>query len=212
MVLTDKERVTTFLIGIVLGCLVVAGLLQRRNHRQSQHEQIYNAPVPEWAEALPKAVPEILHRGKILQFEKKEGPITRSWILEYERNYPFVLIQENTNQSPPKYQYIAADSIHTTPKSGATYKDYREQLKDLKLFPREHHKKQNVIIVGIHQEKPTIEGLQTALKNLQSHPLIESAKLDIIEIREPEESRFQHPGQFRKRITDPKETDDSSGS
>jgi hypothetical protein len=212
MVLTDKERVTTFLIGIFIGCLVVAGLLQRRNHRQSQHEQIYNAPVPEWAEALPKDVPDILHRGKILQFEKKEGPITRSWILEYERNYPFVLIQEDSSSTPPHYQYIAADSIHTTPKSGTTYKDYREQLKELKLFPREHFKKQNVIIVGIHQEKPTIEGLQTALKNLQSHPLVESAKLDIIEIREPEESRFQHPGQFRTRITEPDPSEVTPGT
>ena len=212
MVLTDKERVTTFLIGIVLGCLVVAGLLQRRNHRQSQHEQIYNAPIPEWAEALPEAVPEILHRGKILQFEKKEGLLSRSWILEYERNYPFVLIQEDSTSSPPEYKYIAADCIHTTPKAGATYKEYREQLKELKLFPREHFKKQNVILVGIHQEKPTIEGLHTALEKLKVHPLIDSAKLDIIEIREPEESRFQHPGQFRKRISEPKDSSRTSGS
>ncbi len=212
MVLTDKERVTTFLIGIVLGCLVVAGLLQRRNHRQSQHEQIYNAPIPEWAEALPEAVPEILHRGKILQFEKKEGLLSRSWILEYERNYPFVLIQEDSTSSPPEYKYIAADCIHTTPKPHATYKEYREQLKELKLFPREHFKKQNVILVGIHQEKPTIEGLHTALEKLKVHPLIDSAKLDIIEIREPEESRFQHPGQFRKRISEPKDSSRTSGS
>jgi hypothetical protein len=201
MFLSDKERISTFLIGIVLGCLIVAGLLQRRNDRLNEHDSIRNAPVPEWAEPLPEppTVPDALQFGKILEFQKGEDGKSRSWILQYEKNYPFVLIKEDSSNNPPSYKFIAADTIKTTPKPGVRYQEYRDQLKDLNLFPREHFKKQNVIIVGIHQEKPSIESLYKSLESLQSHPIIQSAELDFIEIREPDESRFQLPGQFMKR-------------
>ena len=201
MFLSDKERTSTFLIGILLGCLIVAGLLQRRSHRLDEHNSIRHAPVPEWAEPLPEApaIPDSLQLGKIVAFQKGDKNPSRSWILQYEKNYPFVLIEEDASSTPMTYRFIAADSIRTTPRSGVSYRDYREKLPEVNLFPREHFKRHNVISVGIHQEKPSIENLYKALETLKGHPLIETAEFDFITIREPEESRFQLPGQFQKK-------------
>ena len=194
MVLTDKERVSTFLIGILLGCLIVAGLLDRRNKRKAAHEEITNAPVPEWAQPLPENLPAALQRGKIKEFQETQDPPSRTWIVEYESNYPFVLIQEDASTTPPTHKFTAADRLVTTPKEGATYKDYQEQLIKLELQPREHFKKKGIIIVGILD--PNIEKLPATLETLRKHPLIKSADYDHIEVRKEERPIFSHPGQF----------------
>jgi hypothetical protein len=210
MILSDKERVTTFLIGILFGCLIVAGLLERRNQRKASHEEISNAPVPEWAQPLPEGLPIALRRGRIKEFKENEGTKARSWLVEYEDNYPFVLIEEDPANDPTTLKYTAADRIITTPKPSTTYKDYQDQLIQLQLQPREHFKKKGIIIVGILD--PTIDKLPATLETLQKHPLIQSASLDHIEVRKEERPVFSPPGQFLSPARDETQDTQKSGS
>lgn len=215
MFLSDKERISTFLIGSLIGCLIVAGLLQRRSHRLNEHDKIRNASVPEWAEPLPEAptIPVALQFGKILEFDKSEEGTSRSWILQYEKNYPFVLIKEDASSHPPTYVFYAADIIKTSPKPGVTYKDYQEKLAEINLFPRGNYlRKFNVINVGILQEEPSISSLYATLDILRKHPIIQSAELETIEVRKAEESRFQLPGQILKRLPDSPNATSPTGS
>ena len=46
MAVSDKERVSTFVIGALLGCIVVGGLIQRRNNHRDARQSIAEAVVP----------------------------------------------------------------------------------------------------------------------------------------------------------------------
>jgi hypothetical protein len=154
MPLSEKERLTTFGLGALLGCLLVAGLIGRRNSAKSEAEIMSEAPIPQWAQPLPDSIPELLRHGKILHF-KKEVPVGgRTWILQYDKNYPLVEISEIQSDiddfgSPTLFKFLAADRLVVQLNAGVRIKDLQTGLTPLGLHTREHFKKKGLVIVGL---------------------------------------------------------------
>ena len=154
MPLSEKERLATFGLGALLGCLVVAGLIGRRNSAKSEAEIMSEAPVPQWAQPLPDSIPELLRHGKILHFKKGVPSGGRTWILQFDKNYPLVEISEvqpdaDNFGSPPLFQFLAADRLVVQLNPRVRIKDLQAELTPLGLHTREHFKKKNLVIVGL---------------------------------------------------------------
>ena len=154
MPLSEQERLTTFGLGALIGCLVVAGLIGRRNSVQSETEIVSEAPIPQWAQPLPVSVPELLRNGKILHFKNGVPVGGRTWILKYDKNYPLVEITElqtdpDNSGSPVLFEFLAADRLVVKLNSGIRIKDLQSELIPLGLHTREHFKKKGLVIVGL---------------------------------------------------------------
>ena len=154
MPLSEKERLATFGLGALLGCLVVAGLIGRRNSAKSEAEIMSEAPVPQWAQPLPASIPELLRHGKILHFKKGVPVGGRTWILQYDKNYPLVEIAEiqpdaDNFGAPPLFQFLAADRLVVQLNPGVRIKNLQAELTPLGLHTREHFKKKDLVIVGL---------------------------------------------------------------
>ena len=181
MAVSDKERVWTFLIGAVMGCLVVGGLIQRRNSHREARENIADAPVPEWAHPLPGVVPEVLRKGKILHFQALEDG--RIWILQYEKNYPFVQVGEtyaaqSSTGAVSTFQFLAADRMIVRLRPGVTVKEFQDVLIPMGLHTRENFKKKGLVIAGMPEVG--IGKLEEALAKIRRLEMVETAEYDAI--------------------------------
>ena len=183
MALSDKERLTTFALGALLGCFVVAGLISRRNAVKSERELLSKAPVPAGIQPLPGAVPEMFRRGKILHF-REHAPRDRTWILQYYKNYSFVQIDETPSTQSSTggvstFRFLAADRLLVRLKPDVSIKDFQAKLTPLGLHTRENYKKKGILIVGLVEVG--IGKLESTLEQVRALDAVISVEFDRIE-------------------------------
>lgn len=183
MAFSDKERLTTFALGALLGCFVVAGLISRRNAVKSERDLLSKAPVPAGIQPLPGAVPEMFRRGKILHF-REQASRNRTWILQYDKNYSFVQIDETPSTQSGSgwfstFRFLAADRLLVRLKPDVSIKDFHAKLIPLGLHTREHYKKKGILIVGLVEVG--IGKLEAALEQVHALDAVISVEFDRIE-------------------------------
>ena len=182
MAVSDKERVSTFVIGALLGCIVVGGLIQRRNNHRDARQSIAEAVVPEGAQPIPQTVPGILRKGEILHF--KDHDLGRTWIVQYEKNYPFVQISETYSAisktgGVSTFQFLAADRIIVKLVEGVTVKEFQSKLLSMGMHTRENFKKKGLVIAGLSELG--VGKLDEAITKIRSLEIVDSAEYDPIQ-------------------------------
>ena len=182
MAVSDKERVSTFVIGALLGCIVVGGLIQRRNNHRDARQSITEAVVPEGAQPIPQTVPGILRKGEILHFNDHD--LGRTWIVQYEKNYPFVQISETYSAisktgGVSTFEFLAADRIIVKLVDGVNVKEFQSKLLSMGLHTRENFKKKGLVIAGLSELG--VGKLDEAIAKIRSLEIVDSAEYDPIQ-------------------------------
>ncbi len=187
MRLSDNERLVTFGIGALMGCLLVGALLSRRNAAKAEKDEQASAPIPSWAQPLPKNVDDKLQQGRILHFKETEAdagkPHSRSWILQFSSDYAFVLIEEVQHSAAgvgdePVLQYLAADRLVVRLKEGIQIEEFRVRLHVHQLHTREHFRKKGIVIVGLGEIG--IGKLEEAMALVREMEIVDSVEYDPI--------------------------------
>ena len=180
MAVSDKERVST-VIGALLGCIVVGGLIQRRNNHRDARQSIAEAVVPEGA-AYSTNRSRDFTQGEILHF--KDHDLGRTWIVQYEKNYPFVQISETYSAisktgGVSTFEFLAADRIIVKLAEGVTVKEFQSKLLSMGMHTGENFKKKGLVIAGLSELG--VGKLDEAIAKIRSLEIVDSAEYDPIQ-------------------------------
>jgi len=157
-------------MGFVLGSLLVAAIMNRREIREENRVDpwvTHNAAAVEaGAEDLPEGMPEVIQRGKILDFgilPSAANPQTKIWHLNFDESYPYVCVVEHLPTG--EFSYMAADQILLELADGVDVTALKPMLDTLDLRLRMFNRKDQIAVVGVLSTQidaipATIEALQ----------------------------------------------------
>ena len=138
--------------------------------------------MPEGAQPIPETVPGILRKGEILHF--KDHDLGRTWIVQYEKNYPFVQISETYSAisktgGVSTFEFLAADRIIVKLVEGVTVKEFQSKLLSMGMHTRENFKKKGLVIAGLSELG--VGKLDEAIAKIRSLEIVDSAEYDPIQ-------------------------------
>jgi hypothetical protein len=181
----QSDRLKTFGIGFVIGCVIVSFIITGRNEKKKsmkqdllvpQHETMDGIP----SDPIPENAPNAIREGRIQEFKKfeDENGQKRVWLLNFKNNYSLVQLEEEQKDETLKYSYLAADQILVTVKPGTYKSAVQEFLKESPWHFRDYHKQPDLYVIGINQ--PTIDSVYRAIEEISKFDLITEAKPDYI--------------------------------
>ncbi|MDA9317242.1 hypothetical protein N9Q19_00385 [Puniceicoccaceae bacterium] len=166
----NKDRILVYIVGLAIGMLLVWMILARRTAKEEASVDPWvkhNAEaVANGSEPLPQAVPDSMHKGRIIGFgylPKDDAPVQRVWLLNFEKSYPYVRVVEDLTSGV--FSYMAADQISIILPEDVDVTALKPMLDKLGLRIRMFNRKENLVIVGvlhtgIKAVPETIEALQ----------------------------------------------------
>ena len=115
----NSQRVMVYLIGFILGSLLVSMILSRRASKGEAVVDpwaIHNMEaVAGGAEPLPDHMPASIHKGRIIGFgylPDEEKAEERVWLLNFDKTIPtFVSLRRSRRESPALWQRIRSRFI-----------------------------------------------------------------------------------------------------
>jgi hypothetical protein len=150
----NSDRVMVYLVGFILGMLLVSMLLSRRAEKEKAAEDpwvVHNAEmVASGAESLPEGMPASIHKGRIIDFgylPSEETPQERVWLLNFEDSYPYVRAVELIDSG--EFSYMAADQISIELAEGVDVTELKPMLDELGLRLRMFNRKERLAVVGV---------------------------------------------------------------
>lgn len=168
--MNNRDRVIVFVVGFVLGMLLVSFLLQRRVRKEATGEDPWvehnAAAIAAGAEPLPDKVPEVIRAGRIIDFgylPNEAEALQKVWHLSFEKSYPFVRVTEDMQSGT--LAYMAADQIKLELADGVDVTELKPMLNELDLHMRMFNRKAKIAVIGVVSTKidavpRTIEALQ----------------------------------------------------
>lgn len=165
------DRIFVYIVGFVLGSLLVAAIMNRRALKEEAGADpwvTHNAAAVEaGAEPLPETIPEIMQVGKILDFgylPNEAEPQVKVWHLDFDGSYPYVRVVEDL--STGEFSYMAADQILIELADGVDVTALKPMLDELGLRLRMFNRKENIAVIGVLSTQldavpATIEAVQS---------------------------------------------------
>jgi len=168
--MNNKDRVIVYIVGFVLGMLLVSLIVQRRARRESTGEDPWvehnAAAIEAGAEPLPDQIPESIRGGRIIDFGYLPDAAKaqqRVWHLSFEKSYPYVRVTEDMQSGA--VAYMAADQIKLKLANGVDVTALKPMLTALDLRLRMFNRKEQIVVIGVLSTEMdavprTIEALQ----------------------------------------------------
>lgn len=180
----NSQRVLVYLIGFILGTMLVSVIISRRTTKQERvkdHWLTQNARViNEGAEPLPLKMPVSIQRGNIIDFgylPSRSVPLERVWLLQFDKSYPYVRVVEDISSG--EFKYMAADQISILLSEGVDVTEIEPMLDELGLRLRMFNRKEGIAVIGVLNTQ--IDGVPSTLQAVQSWSnLFISAQADIL--------------------------------
>ena len=180
----NSQRVLVYLIGFILGTLLVSVIISRRNTHQERVTDPWitqNARViSEGFEPLPSKMPISIQKGNIIDFGYLPSvslPSERVWLLEFDKSYPYVRAVEDISSG--EFKYMAADQISILLSKGVDVTELEPMLDELGLRLRMFNRKEGIAVIGVLNTQ--IDGVPSTLQAVKSWSnLFISAQADIL--------------------------------
>jgi len=181
------DRIFVYIMGFVLGSLLVAMIMNRRAYKEESSVDpwlTHNAAAVEaGAEELPEGLPEVIQRGKILDFgilPSAANAQTKVWHLNFDESYPYVRVVEHL--STGEFSYMAADQILIELADGVDVTALKPMLDALQLRLRMFNRKDQIAVVGVLSTQ--IDAIPATIDALQPYAeLFRSIGPDVIEFK-----------------------------
>jgi hypothetical protein len=185
----NSDRIIVYLVGFILGTLLVSMILSRRAAREDAAVDpwlVHNAEaVASGAEPLPETMPASMRKGRIIDFgylPNAEAPSERVWLLNFEESYPYVRAVEDIETG--EFRYMAADQISILLAESVDVTALKPMLDELGLRLRMFNRKERLAVIGVVSTQ--IDAVPATIAAVQPWAeLFESARAD--------ELRFQGP-------------------
>lgn len=152
--MNNRDRVLVFVVGFVLGMLLVSFILQRRVQKEAAGKDPWaehNAAfIAAGAEPLPDSASAVMHTGRIIDFgylPDKAGARQKVWHLNFKKSYPYVRISQDIETE--KITYMAADQIKLELKDGVDVTELKPMLDALNLRLRMFNRKKQIAVIGV---------------------------------------------------------------
>ncbi len=186
-VMKKTDRILVYIVGFVLGMLLVSVILNRRAAKQEARIDpwvVHNlAAVEAGAEPLPETVPNSIQMGKILDFgylPNEAAAQAKIWHLNFDESYPYVRVVEDL--STGEFSYMAADQILRELAEGVDVTVLKPMLDELGLRLRMFNRKDRIVVVGVLSTR--IDAVPATLEALQPYAaLFRSAGPDVIQFK-----------------------------
>lgn len=184
----NSDRIIVYLVGFILGMLLVSMLLSRRAAKEEAAVDpwvVHNAEAVETgnAEPLPAGMPASIHKGRIIDFgylPDAEAPEERVWLLNFEKSYPYVRAVEDLTSG--EFRYMAADQISIELGEGVDVTELKPMLDELGLRLRMFNRKERLAVVGVISTQ--IDAVPATIEAVQPWS-------DLFVTAEPDVLRFQ---------------------
>jgi hypothetical protein len=178
------DRIFVYLVGFVLGTLLVFVILTRRTAKEEAAIDpwlLHNrAMIEAGAAPLPESVHASMQSGQILDFgylPNAEAPMEKVWHLNFDASYPYVRVVETI--STGALSYMAADQIVVELSEDVDVTALKPMLDELGLRLRMFNRKEHLAVVGVLNTD--IDAVPETLKALQPYAhLYSSAGPDVI--------------------------------
>ena len=187
ILMRKMDRVFIYIVGFVLGSLLVAAIMNRREIREENRVDpwvTHNAAAVEaGAEPLPEGMPEVIQIGKILDFGTLPSAAdaqTKVWHLNFDESYPYVRVVEDL--STGEFCYMAADQILIELADGVDVTSLKPMLDELGLRLRMFNRKDQIAVVGVLSTQ--IDAVPATIEALQPYAeLFRTVGPDVIEFK-----------------------------
>ncbi len=150
----NTDRIIVYVVGFLLGMLLVSIILSRRAKKEEASEDPWRAHniemVAAGAEPLPDAMPASIHKGRILDFgylPNADAPEQRVWLLNFKDSYPYVRAVQDLASG--EFSYMAADQISLQLAEGVDVTRLTPMLDELGLRLRMFNRKERIAVVGV---------------------------------------------------------------
>lgn len=186
-VMKKFDRVFIYIVGFVLGSLLVAAIMNRRAIREENRVDpwvTHNAAAVEaGASALPDGIAEAIKVGKIIGFgylPSEADAEVKVWHLNFAESYPYVRVVESL--STGEFTYMAADQILIELAEGVDVTALKPMLDDLELRLRMFNRTDQIAVVGVLNTE--IDAVPATIEALQPYAeLFRSVGPDMIEFK-----------------------------
>ncbi len=150
----NSLRVMVYLIGFILGSLLVFMILLRRTSKEESVIDpwvIHNMEaVADGAEPLPDHMPASIQKGRIIGFgylPNEEEPKERVWLLNFDKTYPYIRAVETI--ATGDFSFMAADQISIYLSKGVDVTELKPMLDELGLRLRMFNRKEGLAVIGV---------------------------------------------------------------
>ena len=151
----STDRVLVYLVGFILGMLLVSMILSRRAAKEETAVDpwvAHNAGVviAGTADPLPSGMPASIQRGKIMAFgflPSAEAAAERVWLLNFEKSYPYVRAVEDLASG--EFSYMAADQIAIELAEGVDVTELKPMPNARGLPLRMLHHHEHLAVLGV---------------------------------------------------------------
>lgn len=171
-----------YLIGFILGILLVSMILSRRARKEAANVDPWVAhnieAVAAGAESLPDVMPASIHKGRIMDFgylPDADTPEERVWLLNFDESYPYVRVVEAVASG--EFSYMAADQVTIYLAADVDVTELKPMLDELGLRLRMFNRKERIAVIGVLNTQ--IDAVPATIKAVQPwSDLFVSAKAD----------------------------------
>ena len=183
----NSQRVMVYLIGFILGSLLVSMILSRRASKGEAAIDpwvIHNMEaVAGGAEPLPDHMPVSIQKGRIIGFgylPDEEKAEERVWLLNFDKTYPYIRVVETI--ATGETIFMAADQISIYLSEGVDVTELKPILDELGLRLRMFNRKEGLAVIGVLNTQ--IDAVPSMIEALQPWS-------DLFEFVEADVLRFQ---------------------
>jgi len=183
----NSDRIIVYVVGLILGILLVSMILSRRSAKEAAAQDpwvMHNVEaVAGGAEPLPEGMPASIHKGRIIDFgylPNAESPSQRVWLLNFDKSYPYVRAVETISSG--KFSYMAADQITIQLADDVDVTKLKPMLDELGLRLRMFNRKEEIAVIGVINTQ--IDAVPATIKAVQPwSDLFVSARADELQFK-----------------------------
>jgi hypothetical protein len=140
-----NERVGIFIIGVLIGCVLVSVLVGRREAFKEASDVSWTGPGIEFeGPPLPDAVEPVLQEGRLLYHSV--SPEESVWVVGFTDRYPFVRVVWDAETDT--FEYMAADQVVIQMRDGVDVAALKPALDKLGVRIRMFNRRENVAVIG----------------------------------------------------------------
>ena len=180
----NSQRVMVYLIGFILGALLVSMTLSRRASKGELAMDpwlIHNMEaVAGGAEPLPDHMPASIQKGRIIGFgylPDEEKAEEREWLLNFAKTYPYIRAVETI--AAGELSFMAADQISIYLREGVDVTELKPMLDELGLRLRMFNRKEGLAVISVLNTQ--IDAVPSTIEAVQPwSDLFKSIEADVL--------------------------------
>jgi hypothetical protein len=140
-----NERIGIFIIGVLIGCVLVSILVGRREAFKEASDATWTGPGIEFeGPPLPDGVESVLDEGRLLFHWA--SPEESVWVVGFTDRYPFVRVVWSAQTDA--FTYMAADQVVIQMREGVDVAALKPALDQLGVRIRMFNRRENVAVIG----------------------------------------------------------------